>query len=268
MRRYWVPEQNFKDQQVELTGDLFQHICDVCRRKTGDRFEAICNGQAYLVELSEVKKRKALAVIVEKRKIKILKKPFIHLALALPKFQTLEKVLEKSVELGVKGFHPFYSDFSFMKSDSGKMENKTKRWRKIITGATQQTGRGELMELEKIKSLESLLEEKGGGKGFFGLLAYEGDDFFPSKKESQRNKPRKTENSNPFSLKKTLNQIPVGIEEIWIFVGSEGGFSGKDLKLFKNYNILTINLGDQILRVETACVTLLGVLKYHLDQFQ
>ena len=29
MRRYWVPEESLKNRQVELTGDIFQHICVV-----------------------------------------------------------------------------------------------------------------------------------------------------------------------------------------------------------------------------------------------
>ena len=182
MRRYWVPEENLKDHQVELTGDILQHICGVCRRSQGDRFEVICDKEVYLVELSEIKKERAWASIIRKRKIKALKKPHIHLALSLPRFQTLEKILEKSVELGVRAFHLFHSDFSFMKPNPGDLENKRKRWQKIIRGATQQTGRGELMGLGEIKPLKSLLREEGRGKNFFGLLAYEGDSPFPSRK--------------------------------------------------------------------------------------
>ncbi len=261
-----MPEESLTDHQVELTGDIFQHICGVCRRNTGDRFEVICGGQAYLVELSEIQTRKARALIVGKRTIRAPGKPHIHLALSLPRFQTLEKVLEKSVELGAKGFHPFYSDFSFMKPDPRGMENKRRRWQKIITGATQQTGRGELMELGEIKPLKNLLEEKGKKTFFFGLLAYEGDGFLSLRKGSVRN--QNIEKVIPFPLKQGLNQIPGGLEELWIFVGGEGGFSLKDIKLFKSYSVLPVSLGDQVLRVETACVTLLGILKYHLGQFQ
>ena len=91
---------------------------------------------------------------------------------------------------------------------------------------------------------------------------------FPPERELDQNKHQKIGQSGPFPLKRGLDQIPEDMDKLWIFVGSEGGFSGKDIELFRNYNILPVSLGDQVLRVETACVTLLGVLKYHLGQFQ
>ena len=56
-------------------------------------------------------------------------------------------------------------------------------------------------------------------------------------------------------------------DQVWIFVGSEGGFSLKDLELFKDYKLLPVTLGDQVLRVETACVTLVGILRYGLGHY-
>ena len=41
-----------------------------------------------------------------------------------------------------------------------------------------------------------------------------------------------------------------------------------NIKLFSNYDLLPVSLGDQVLRVETACVTLLGILKYELGHFE
>ena len=261
MRRYWVQKENLKDRIVELNGDLFQHICGVCRRNLGDRFEVICDGQAYLVEIREMERKKAMAVVIEKRQIKALARPHLHLALSLPRFQTLERVLEKSVELGVHSFHPFHSDFSFMKARPGDLENKKQRWARIIQGATRQTGRGELMELTEIRSLEELLRQEGQKSSFFGLLAYEAFGEASSKDSG------KVSSEPKLSLEQTLGQIPGGLDRIWIFIGSEGGFSPKDFGLFKNYNVLPVSLGSQVLRVETACVTLLSVLKYHLGQF-
>lgn len=246
MRRYWVEQEHKVEEGFELTGDVYHHICVVCRRSPGDRFELILSGEAFLVEMTESSNKKAFAKIIETRKIAPLPQPEIHLALSLPKFQTFEKVIEKMVELGVHSVHPFTSDFSFVKSSKKVPAKKYERWEKIIRGATQQTGRGEFLNLTQIQPLGVLLAEFSK-KEALGLLAYEGEGG-----ENLRNR---------------LTQAGSNPQPLWIFVGSEGGFSSKDLELFKDYKLLPISLGDQVLRVETACVTLVSILKYGLGHF-
>lgn len=248
MRRYWVEKQYFSEEAVVIQGDDFKHICKVCRQSEGSRFEILAEDEkAYFVEIIEMKKNQALAKILEVRDLPPIKKPHIHLALSLPKFQTLERVIEKSVELGVHTVHLFSSDFSFMKPKPGELVKKQERWNKIIKGATQQTGRGDLMKLTEVTPLDVLLKEFSSQPQATGLLAYEGDA--------------------PMSLKQALGQRGDSVDSYWVFVGSEGGFSPGDLDLFNNSGLLPISLGDQVLRVETACVTLLSILKYGVGHF-
>lgn len=247
MRRYWVDEGCLQGGHVQLNGDVFHHICVVCRQGQGDRFEVILNQKAYFVEIVEQQKKSAIAKIIEERQIPSLPKPQVHLALSLPKFQTVDRVVEKMVELGVAKVHLFSSDFSFMKPKKGELAKKQTRWEKIIQGATQQTGRGERMRLTELTPLHVLLEENFPSSSKAGLLAYEG------------------EGGEPLSAR--LKGLSKEVDEIWIFVGSEGGFSSKDLELFKKFQLLPVSLGDQVLRVETACVTLVGILKYGLGHY-
>ena len=245
MRRYWIPTSALEGEVVQLDGDVYHHICNVCRQTIGDKFEVICDHKAYFVEITQQKKKSAIAKIIEQREIPELPEPHIHLALSLPRFQTVDRVVEKMVELGVKQVHLFSSDFSFIKPKAGELDKKQKRWQKIIQGATQQTGRGELMGLTEVTPLRVLLEKHFPHPGRWGLLAFEGE--------------------GGTTLKKRLESSPKDLNEVWIFVGSEGGFSSQDIELFKDYKLLPVTLGDQVLRVETACVTLVSILKYSLE---
>ena len=247
MRRYWLDSQCVGENEVVLSDETFHHICVVCRQAEGSRFEVISQGKAFFVEIATLNKKSAIARILEVRDLPTLPLPRIHLALSLPKFQTVDKVLEKMVELGVFKVHLFTSDFSFVKSKNKDIKKKLSRWEKIIKGATQQSGRGEVMNLTESRELGVLLEEEFRPSGGFGLLAYEGEGGLP--------------------VGERLKEMPLDCEDIWIFVGSEGGFSQGDLELFKDYSLLPISLGDQVLRVETACVTLVGILKYGLGHF-
>ena len=59
----------------------------------------------------------------------------------------------------------------------------------------------------------------------------------------------------------TLENLSKPIQDIYILIGSEGGFSIEESRLAQNSGFRSISLGDQILRVETACVASISILK-------
>lgn len=54
-------------------------------------------------------------------------------------------------------------------------------------------------------------------------------------------------------------------EEIWVVIGGEGGFSPTEIQEFKDLGLVPVTLGEQVLRVETACIALVSILKYRFD---
>ncbi len=255
MRRYWVNEKAVLFPHVTLTGDEFHHICRVCRQDLGSRFEVLVSGgKAYFVEIIEVLGSSAKAIIKQERDLPLLPKPYIHLVLSLPKFQTFENILEKSVELGVYEITPIVSDYSFLKNPQHpSFKKKRDRWEKIIKGATQQCGRGEWLKLNPICSLEEIIEvfkNKSLQFNDTGLFSYEGN----------------SELDIHSHLGKMKKRILLG-EHIWLFVGSEGGFSFDEVKRFDSIGLSPVTLGSQVLRVETACITLISIIKYELGFF-
>lgn len=249
MRRFWIDSHcQLTDSEFEISGETYHHIVDVCRMQVGSKFELLVNKKAYLVELSSLLKKRALAQILETRDISSLQEPFLHLCVSLPRFQTFEGILEKSVELGVAEIHPFFSQFSFVKSLNKISPNKSARWKKIIQSATQQTGRGDLMPLHEPQNLKDLLQVFNQNPKSWGLFPYEGKAEMP--------------------LQTAISSWDVERKpEIWIFIGSEGGFSDQEVELFQEYGMQPATLGEQILRVETACLALTSVIKYHVGAF-
>lgn len=247
MRRYWLPKVEKDDSEILIGGDFFHHICEVCRQGMGSKFEILTeSGWALLVEITALGKKEAHAKVLETRQIPQLPKPHIHLALSLPKMSTYEAVVEKSVELGVKKIWPFFSDYSFVRTQKSLLESKSSRIEKIVRGATQQSGRGDLMEINSGLELNELLPLFQNSNSH-GIFAYEGPGVR--------------------SMGEALNERPKALESIWIFVGSEGGFSHSEVDTFKKINLFPVSLGQQVLRVETACVTLLSIIKYELELF-
>lgn len=245
MRRYWIEQKNVFNDTVTFDGDLFHHIFDVCRQEKGSKFEVLFSGKAYLVEATEVKKKTATALIIEERIVAVLPKPYLKLALCVSRFNVLEAVLEKAVEMGVHSVQLLSSDYSFIKSSEKISENKWDRWKKIIISATQQCGRGELMTLVEPIPLQNFVQQMDPNGSSLCLFGYEGD--------------------NVMTLQDYLRpQAAKSWEDAWVIVGAEGGFSLQEAQKLKEKGIQPVTIGDQILRVETACIALISVLKYEL----
>jgi 16S rRNA (uracil1498-N3)-methyltransferase len=255
MRRYWAPKNAFQTlPDIHFQGDLFHHIFEVCRQDVGSHFEILGDGdKAHLVEVTQVTKKSATAQVKETRALPALPKPRLVLALSLSRYPTMDAVVEKAVEMGVARIQPFFSDFSFIRKKDSLPAGKQERWEKIVISATQQTGRGDLMSISEPVELSDLQSQVNQNPRAKGLFAYEGEAR-PDKKDSRQ------------GLKDYLRSILAAnapdFEEFWVFVGSEGGFSPTEVQLFKNWGLEPVTLGDQVLRVETACIALLAVLKY------
>lgn len=248
MRRYFIDPKFKHEDKINLEGDDFHHIIDVCRQSVGSQFEVLFgDGKACLVEIQSAQKKSAQAVMLKVRDIPPLKQPHLHLCLSIPKFAVFDAVLEKSVELGVHTVHPFYSQHSFVKAQEGVNENRVERWQKIVKSATQQSGRGELLEVAKPLKLAELLKSINQKADAAGLFGYEGESH-------------QTMKTWVSATKKGPN-----LSQIYLFVGGEGGFSKEEVQLFQSFDLQPVTLGDQVLRVETACVAMIGILKYEWD---
>lgn len=250
MRRYWIEKKDFFGDKVNFTGDTFHHIFDVCRQEVGSKFEVLNeDSKAYFVEVVHVGKKNAEAKVLEERLIPALPEPHIHLALALSRFPVMDAIVEKAVEMGVKSIQPLFTEFSFVRTPGALSANKVDRWDKIVRSATQQSGRGDLMEISSAVHLDEFLSKFNQKSAVLGLFAYEGASTLSIKDYVKQKKQE-------------LGTTP---QEVWIFVGSEGGFSQAEVEKMRQLALYPVTLGPQVLRVETACMALVSVLKYDFD---
>jgi 16S rRNA (uracil1498-N3)-methyltransferase len=251
MRRYYYSENLKLGDLVNLKGEIFHHIFDVCRQQSGHHFELMTSdGNAFLVQVVEIKKKESIVRVLEKRELSRPHKPFINLILSVPKIATFETILEKSVELGVTSIQPVISNYSFIKSVNHFPNEKRARWNKIILQATQQSARGNLLILNEVKDLSQILNKPPWREvTALGIFSYEG----------------KCELSFKNYLQKIKKEAPIAIENLWALIGSEGGFSEQEVARLKQLDLQPVTLGDQVLRVETACQTIVSSLKYEFD---
>ena len=239
--RFWIDRACLQKDQFVIRGSLYHHICRVLKIKKGEAFELFCEGfQKYEVFLKSVSASQAVAQVLKAYPVPALKKPYLKLAVSLPKFSKFESLLENAVQLGVKEIQPFLSDFSFLKKISQLKPERYQRWKKIIESHKALTARTEDLKIQPLKPLSDLLFSKEDQI----LIAYENSKNFLKKILAQKAKP-------------PLN--------VWLFIGSEGGFSKSELENFKKTHpwAKDFSLGEQILKVEIAGLFALNLLKYH-----
>lgn len=249
MRRFWVPSSCVSSSSVTFTDESFHHLVTVSRANVGDHIEVLCgDGTAYEVNITVIEKRRAQGDIVGRRPLAEEKKPLINLAVCMPKPATFEWVLEKSVELGVHSVQPLFNDNSFFKAEKDIKDNKWPRWQKIIQSATEQSGRARLMQLQAPVTLNELATRIINRKsGVLGLFLFEGEGVLDIQ-SFLRSRIRDAGGTPP--------------DEVWALIGSEGGFSPREVANLKELGLQPLTVGPQILRVETACVAIMSVIKY------
>jgi len=227
LHRFYINEQIGNKEVAIKDRDLLHQWKDVFRLNVGSQVILFNGGgKEYRCALSSMDYYDIRAEILEISENTIVSKRVVHLYSSLIKKDNLEWVFEKCTEIGVLHFHPFISD------RSEKKQLNVERAQKIIIEAVEQSGRGIAPMLHPLVSLEESLE-KVGCKAF--VL-----------------------NIGGITLANMADKNSA--EEVALFVGPEGGWSDRDINLFKQKGVETVSIGTATLRAETANIAVSSLL--------
>lgn len=242
MRRFTLKQENIFDKTAYLDAAERSHIANVLRMKKGDKLIASTNsGTDYICEISEITEESVVLSILEQRENQADPKFDITIFQGSPKRDKLELIIQKATEIGLARLVPFQSKFCISKFDNDKIP----RLEKISTEATKQCGRSTPLEICKVQSFGEMLQSLSGYQCV--IFAYE-----------------KETNSLKCAIEKYKNAENQG--KIAIVIGSEGGFSKDEAeKIASLENVECVSLGNRILRLETAAISLAAILSYELE---
>lgn len=232
MPRFFTDE--IFDSTAKITGDDAKHITKVLRCKIGERI-TLCNksGTDYDCEIISLGEEVLLSVI---DKHQSLTEPGIKLTLyqALPKLDKMELIIQKAVELGTTRIVPVMTERCVSRPSKEAMAKKLERWQKISLSAAKQSGRGIVPQIAELLSFEEALEKAKADEK--AILFYEKGG-------------------------EALNKmISTDTKSTSIIIGSEGGFSEREVTLAEEKGIKTATLGARILRCETAPLAAISII--------
>ena len=244
MHHFFTTPEEIGEEYIRITGPDVNHIRNVLRMKLGETM-LISDGQGkdYCCELAELGESEVLAKITDAEYEGTEPVCEFYLFQGLPKSDKMELIVQKAVELGVKEIIPVATKRAVVKLDEKKAQKKQERWQLIAKGAAEQSGRGVIPEVCGVCSFTEALEQAESLDVV--LIPYELEEGMA---ETVR----------------VIEQIEPG-QSVGIFIGPEGGFEEAEVLRAKEKGARPVTLGKRILRTETAGLTTLSILMYHIE---
>mgnify|MGYP001301703385 FL=1 len=218
--------------ESKLNKSQSHYLSKVMRIKVGENFSLFNGNGEWLAKITEVSKGIVKFVVTEKlRQMDIAKE--IWLAFSPIKSNYFNFMIQKATELGVTRFIPIIFDRTIVRKINKE------RLEKIIVEATEQSNRINVPILEKPQNLKNFL----------------------------RNNSKKIEliftDLNTSNKKLELNRT---IKPICAIVGPEGDFTESERTLIlNNKDVKPININQNILRAETATISIISIISYILS---
>ena len=232
--------------RIVITGEDVNHIKNVLRMKIGEEI-AVSNGvdgREYRCEVAQLLTDEVVCKLRFIKENDVELPAQVYLFQGLPKADKMELIIQKAVELGAYSVIPVATRRSIVKLDDKKAAAKQNRWQGIAEAAAKQSKRKIIPKIEKVMSFAEALEMAKELE--VRLIPYELAEDMSHTKE-------------------IIERIREG-QKIAIFIGPEGGFDETEIAMASEVGVEPITLGKRILRTETAGMTVLAWLMYHLEK--
>lgn len=243
MHRFFVLPENINDGRAYLDSDEARHIEKVLRLKRGDLvmlFDG--SGKEYTARIGEREGDRLPADIEAIHHIDNAPWQRLVLLQGILKGERMDMAIQKAVEIGISAIHPFFSARTVVQLTPQKAQQRQQRWQHIAREACKQCRMNRIPEVKVPRSFKELATELSGKKV---ILLYEDEKTVRLR--------QLMENAGAWRG-----------QEIYLFIGPEGGFAPEEVQLGRENGFMTASLGARILRSDTASLVGAGIILYAL----
>jgi len=227
--RLFFPENLSTNLSLTLDKSQSHYLIKVMRINIGNNFSLFNQNGEWEATITKITKGIVEFLIIKKVRSKDNDKE-IWLAFAPIKINYLNFIIQKATELGVSKFTPILTERTIVRKINEKRINK------IIIEASKQSNRLKVPKLEEMLKLDNFLKLNQKTNIIFGDL---------------------NTNNTKLHVKNT--------EPLCILIGPEGDFTEKEReKILKLKNIIPLKINENILRAETAAISMISIIAFQL----
>jgi 16S rRNA (uracil1498-N3)-methyltransferase len=217
--------------RAQLDGAEAHHLTHVMRAKAGDLVTLFDGtGCEFEARIETVGKSNVELAVLSGREVDRESPRRLTLAVALPKGDRQQWLVEKAVELGVMAIVPLIAE----RSVAQPVASAIARLERMVIEASKQCGRNRLLEIGPPQRWTTFASESDSAQ--IRLLTHPGGKPFRSAL------PTKSDGA-------TARGVIAAI-------GPEGGFTSEEVQHAVAAGWTTVDLGPRVLRVETAAVAI------------
>ena len=228
-RRFLVPHLPAEG-EVVITGTEAHHLLNVLRLRPDDEVVLFDGqGKEFRAVLTRCDKTTAAANLLEPVSSRESALD-LTMAVAVPKLDSMARIVQKLTELGVQRIIPLLTDRTTV--SAARAAGQLIRWRRIAEEACKQSGRGRVPRLEEPTSVETLLEIEASGPRLLFTVG------------------------GP-----AIRSLPAS-SACLAAVGPEGGWSERELASALAKGFQPVGLGPRTLRTETAALAATAILEW------
>jgi len=244
---------------LTLSPEESRHLVAVNRAHLGDTVVAFDGrGNEWIGELADTSKTAAVLRVRFAQKIPPL--PYaITLGQALPKGDSMERIVRKATEIGTARIVPLQSERTQVHLAPDRQDKKHDKWRIAALEAAKQCGNAYLPEIAPLQTATAFMEATATASS----QSAPGTHRYDLKLIASLQPGAK-------SLKSVLadfatvhsGQTPRKV--LWL-IGPEGDFTPAEMSAAASCGFTPVTLGPLVLRCETAAIYALSILSYELQ---
>ena len=205
------------------------YLSKVMRIKTSESFSLFNQSGEWEAKVLDINKGIVEFTVTKKLRSAENEKE-IWLAFAPIKLNYLNLMIQKATEIGITRFIPILTERTVVRKLNEKRINK------IIVEASEQSNRLKVPSLDKLTKFDTFLKSNQNTNIIFGDL-------------NTDNKKLDLKNKDP----------------LCILIGPEGDFSIKEREnISKLKKIIPLKINDNILRSETAAISMISIISFNL----
>ena len=245
MPRFYCAQALQTGASIELSATTARHV-QVLRMQPGQNITLFNSAGGEFEAVIEHMGRQDVRVLVGAHQAIEREAPYqVHLAVVMPANDRMDWLVEKATELGVRRITPLISQHSVLRLQGERAEKKLVHWQAVAISACEQCGRNTLPQIEALQNLSTWLQSD------WVAHLQNTQDAHSAIQAAVLSLHPSTQGLSEWATKNQSTS--------WLLLsGPEGGLNDEEDALARAKGFAAVNLGDRVLRAETAALAALA----------